>query len=136
MSDDDLDVFEFGVLDREADVDVRERNLPHWFQPGAATFITFRTADSLPREVHVRMQRELEQWLTSRGLPVGIAKSNDYGKVANWDTLWKELSRVQTREYNKLRHRLFQAALDDCHGECLLKQSDVASIVAEAIPAR
>ncbi len=79
------------------------------------------------------MQRELEQWLTARGLPIAIAKSADQGNVPNLESLWKELSRVEAREYNKLRHRLFHAAFDECHGECLLKKSEVASIVAEAI---
>ena len=49
----------FNALDREADIQVSERNLPHWFQVGAATFVTFRTADSLPGEVLLRMEREL-----------------------------------------------------------------------------
>jgi hypothetical protein len=36
----------FDLFDPEADVDVSERLLPHWFQPGVVTFVTFRNADS------------------------------------------------------------------------------------------
>ena len=38
-----------------------KRFLPHWYRPGAAHFVTFRLADSLPREVldGIRQQKEL-----------------------------------------------------------------------------
>ena len=39
----------FNSLDPEAEINISERNLPHWFQVGAATFVTFRTADSIPK---------------------------------------------------------------------------------------
>ena len=37
----------FNSLDLEAEIDISQRNLPHWFQAGAATFVTFRIADSI-----------------------------------------------------------------------------------------
>ena len=37
----------FHALDREAEIEWTERNLPHWFQVDAAMFVTFRTADSV-----------------------------------------------------------------------------------------
>ena len=42
---------QFGAFDPEAEVDVSARNLPHWFQPGVAVFITMRCLDSMPGEV-------------------------------------------------------------------------------------
>ena len=51
----------FGSFDPDAEVEVTQRNLPHWFQPGAAMFITFRAANSLPEDVILRWQRELEE---------------------------------------------------------------------------
>ena len=60
----------FHALDRDADVEVSVRNLPHWFQADAAIFVTFRTADSLPKEVIQRMIAELCEWLRNHGLPV------------------------------------------------------------------
>ena len=47
---------QFDLFDPEAEVDVSERQLPHWFQPGVITFVTFRTADSIPQSV-------LQLWL-------------------------------------------------------------------------
>ena len=40
---------EFGLFDSGVEVGKSERLLPHWYQPGVATFITFRTADSMPK---------------------------------------------------------------------------------------
>ena len=65
------DFVSFGVFDKEADVDVDRRFLPHWFQPGVATFITFRTADSMPREVVEKWKTEVREWLAKRGVAIG-----------------------------------------------------------------
>lgn len=48
----------FHALDPQAEVQIASRNLPHWFQIDATIFVTFRTADSIPREVRLRWQRE------------------------------------------------------------------------------
>lgn len=37
--------FPLHLFDRDADVVIIERRLPHWAQAGAITFITWRTAD-------------------------------------------------------------------------------------------
>lgn len=51
------------VLDREAEVAVSCRQLPHWDQTGAVTFVTFRLADSMPRSVLDRWRAEQLEWL-------------------------------------------------------------------------
>ncbi len=66
------DFVSFGVFDKAADVDIDRRFLPHWFQPGVATFITFRTADSMPREVVEKWRTELRAWLGSRGVVLRV----------------------------------------------------------------
>ena len=73
----------FGSFDPKAEVEITERNLPHWFQPGAAMFLTFRTADSMPRDVIIRWQRELEEWLAARQLPRILAESTVQRQMAN-----------------------------------------------------
>ena len=65
----------FHALDREAEIEWTERNLPHWFQVDAAMFVTFRTADSLPKEVILRWHRELQDWLEIQKLPAVLADS-------------------------------------------------------------
>ena len=64
----------FGVFDKEAEIDRDRRFLPHWFQPGVATFITFRTADSMPREVVEQWKQEIKSWLAKNGI---VLKSQD-----------------------------------------------------------
>lgn len=61
--------FTFNPLDRSTEIYQRERNLPHWYQPGAAIFVTFRTFDSLPKDIILKWQQELEAWLHRFGLP-------------------------------------------------------------------
>jgi len=123
----------FRPLDRERDIDVRERNLPHWFQPGAAIFVTFRTIDSLPKEVVLRMQRELEEWLRIRDLPVELAMSAITQRRPDHDMLFKSLEPRNRGEFQRLVNRLFHWSLDECHGRCPLRQREIAEIVANVI---
>ena len=48
--------YSFQPFDPRADLDISRRNLPHWQQPGATYFVTFRLADSLPAEVCARLE--------------------------------------------------------------------------------
>ena len=65
------DVPIFGSFDKDAETDIESRYLPHWFQPGVAVFITFRTADSLPRNVVLKWDAELRDWLAQAGFQIG-----------------------------------------------------------------
>lgn len=123
----------FGTFDPAADVEITERNLPHWFQPGAAMFVTFRSADSLPRDVVLRWQGELEQWLALRGLPVRFAESTVHRRLHNHDALLDELSAAENREFKRLTDRVFHRSLDECHGACLLRRPELAKIVGDAV---
>jgi hypothetical protein len=123
----------FQAFDPEAEIELRERNLPHWFQAGVAVFITFRTIDSLPREVILRNQRELEVWLNAKGLPITLAVW-DQRQISRADQQeLAALSSVDRKYFRKLKDRLFHYALDECHGQCILKQPDLAKVVADAI---
>jgi len=115
---------EFGAFDPDAELSVTRRKLPHWFQPGVAVFVTFRTKDSLPRKVIQLWQAELADWLQRHNLP--IAAVQDFG-------LLKNLALPLQREFRRLRDRLWHRALDDCHGECVLREKENARIVGEAM---
>lgn len=123
----------FGAFDPKAEVDIRERNLPHWFQPGVAVFITFRTIDSLPREVIDRMRRELIDWLRIKGLPPTLAELSYQPPSAEHQAAFLSLSPAVLQEFKKLKDRLLHFALDECHGRCLLQNRELAKIVANAI---
>ena len=103
------------------------------FKSMHAMFITFRTADSLPREVVIRMQRELEEWLSNKKLPIELAVSTVGVKLSNHEQLLNTLTFTDRKQFRKLADRLFHHALDECHGSCVLKRRELASIVANSI---
>lgn len=114
----------FGVFDRESEVDISTRNLPHWFQPGVAMFITFRTGDSMPKQVIDAWRHELCRWLCDHGADTkGILPPDDLSTLP-----------VSLRsEYRKLRSRLWHGNLDAGHGECVLRNRELASIVLDSL---
>lgn len=115
---------EFRPFDPDAEVERFERSLPHWFQPGAAIFITFRTADSMPRAVLKRWHEQQEQWLIQHGYDPRLYEEE---KFIN------QLKPEDRNSFLYLRGRMWHHSLDECHGECLLRRNDVAEIVAKAI---
>jgi REP element-mobilizing transposase RayT len=87
-------------------------NLPHWMQEGKMYFVTFRLADSIPRERLGQLEAEREAW--RRNNPVMTTP-------AQW---------VQ---YYRLFCDRVEGWLDDNVGECLLARPDCTSVVAEAL---
>jgi putative transposase len=111
-------------FDPDAEVRITHRKLPHWEQAGAVYFITIRLIDSLPKEVISRMQTERCLWLRARG-------------IAPDDPEWRDaLARLSAAE-RKLYHQAFTDRwfdlLDECHGECVLRQPAHSAIVAESL---
>lgn len=123
----------FQSFDPRAELLVSERNLPHWFQPGAAIFVTFRTADSMPAEVVQRWQRELEDWLRTRDLPIGLAQSTVSRHLMTHDRMMEQLAPNQRSEFQKRSDQLFHRSLDACHGACVLRDPEIAKIVGETL---
>lgn len=126
----------FRFLDRKADIEITSRKLPHWFQVGAAMFVTFRTADSMPREVVLRFQEELKDWLKRNHLPLELADRNVATVVPNCHPQENQLRTIDATllaQYKKLRARAWHHSLDECHGECLLKRPKLSRIVADAL---
>ena len=90
----------------------RKNKLPHWQQPGACYFVTFRLADSIPHSLLESWREERNIWRQHHPEPHSESDQQDY-------------------------HRRFTASfdrhLDEGHGECLLKDSSLREIVAEAL---
>ena len=99
----------FKAFDPDAEIEFSQRNLPHWFQADAAMFITFRTADSLPREVLMRMQRELEEWLSIKKLPMELAVSTFGVNLPNHEQRLGTLSVPDRKQFRKLLISCFRA---------------------------
>ena len=82
------------------DLKIHGDRLPHWQQPGATYFVTFRLADSLPESQLSGWREERNAWLTQHPKPWDSAAEDEYherfaGTVDTW--------------------------LDQSHGDCSLK---------------
>jgi REP element-mobilizing transposase RayT len=86
--------------------------LPHVKREGAAYFVTFRLADSLPREVLLRFQSEHAEML--RELPTNARPD-------------------QREETHRELRRKIERYLDRGAGACQLRQPKIADMVAEAL---
>ncbi|HUY89174.1 MAG TPA: transposase [Pirellulales bacterium] len=111
------------LFDPKGELQVRELCRPHWSQAGAVVFITFRTHDSVPREVVERWEREKQQWLRNRGWAAG----------EDWTSIVPKLSEAQRAEFQKHFDRCRETFLDTCHGRCLLRRPELARIVADSL---
>jgi putative transposase len=114
----------FGFFDPTQPFSVTYGELPHWEQEGATYFITFRTADSLPVSVVELLTRQRDDWLRRNGIN---PDSEDW--VAALRLLSHDLQRAFHREYaTKL-----EAALDQGHGACVLRDRKLAKIVSDSL---
>jgi len=99
-------------------------NLPHWFQPGATYFVTWRTADSVPKSVARQWHQEREMWLKRNGATC----TNQTGKP-DLDSL----SPKKRQEYHGKFSKQFMEFLDQGYGACELKRPELAKIVADSL---
>ena len=122
----------FECFDPAVEVEISAGHLPHWLQIGSAMFITFRTADSMPKAVLLHHRRELADYLLRCGLPAREAT-----RVLNQRpverSMLSQLPAEKQREFQRKEDRLWHRSLDECHGKCLLKNQDLAKIVGDAI---
>ncbi len=111
------------LFDPQADLHIDHHYRAHWSQAGAIVFVTFRSKDSIPREVLHRWHREKIAWLERKGIRV----QGDFESA---------LSRLPTDDANAFRkyfNHQREICLDQCLGRCLLRQPRLAQIVADSL---
>jgi len=108
--------------DPKREITVSEHCRPHWSQAGSIVFLTFRTHDSIPREVIARWEREKWDWLRKRG-----------AHAATLAEALASLSSIQRRDFHVTFNRCREDYLDTCQGLCPLRQPDLAKIVADSL---
>ncbi len=114
----------FELFDPCGEVSVREGgNLPHWYQAGVTYFITFRTEDSIPESVARTWRLRRDDWLRRHGIEPG----------AGCGAALARLPRTVRREFHETFSREYLEHLDRGHGACLLKQPELANIVADSL---
>ena len=109
------------LFDPKAEMAIEERLRPHWSQTGAIVYITFRTIDSLPKEVLRRWEREKNDWMRIRGL------------IGHWSDLLPNLSLADQRLFKQEFSNVREICLDECHGRCVLRQTQLSKIVADSL---
>lgn len=93
-------------------IQIHERNLPHWQQDQKYYFVTWRLADSLPADLMHGWNLEADAWLKARPHP---------------------LSDKDAAEYHRLFSDRIEKELDAGRGECILRDPACAHIVASAM---
>jgi REP element-mobilizing transposase RayT len=103
---------------------VSRSRLPHVEQPNACYFITFRTADSLPRAVTTALAAQRSAWLQQLG---GAGQNKDE------QVCFARLSRADRIEFAKRCAGAWQDSLDSCHGACLLRTPSLRQHVVDSL---
>jgi hypothetical protein len=115
---------ELHFFDPRADFSILDRRLPHWAQAGTVCFITWRTNDSLPKDVIERWRHERFQWLRAHGI-------NPRG--TKWRAALRELDPALQRQFFNHFSTQWHDQLDACHGECILKDPANAQLLADSL---
>jgi type I restriction enzyme R subunit len=109
------------LFDPRADLNISEHFRPHWSQAGAIVFITFRTHDSIPQQVLLRWEREKQDWMERRG------------HSGRWSDILPTLGTQEQNEFRTHFNRCREDLLDQCQGGCVLRQPELARIVADSL---
>jgi REP element-mobilizing transposase RayT len=103
---------ELRFFDPFAEIDRHKNLLPHWQQPGATYFITFRLADAIPANLRAQWQAERAVWLGHHPEP--------------WTA---EIE----REYHRRFSGQVDAWLDAGHGACWLRTPAIRGFLAATL---
>ena len=114
----------FRFFDPKQAFSVTQRRLPHWAQAGTLAFVTWRTWDSMPREVLEAWVADRDGWLRRHGVDP---------RTPDWRTRVRELGRRDYEAFLGLFAERWQDALDACHGSCVLRRLELSGMVAKAL---
>ena len=119
-----IPIREFQFFDPRAELTITAGHLPHWQQPGATYFITYRTSDSISQVAMDRILRSRDDWLARHG--INAAQSNWHQQLGKRP--------IQLREtFRRSFAAELEQELDQLAGECLLQRADLAAIVSESL---
>jgi REP element-mobilizing transposase RayT len=114
----------FRFFDPAEEHSVIERELPHWAQAGTLCFLTWRTWDSMPRQVIQSWLAERDEWLARHGIDP---------KADGWRDRVNGLPTAEQRDFHRKLSARWESCLDECHGACLLRRPELAQVVANSL---
>ncbi|HEY1718265.1 MAG TPA: DNA polymerase III subunit alpha [Verrucomicrobiae bacterium] len=121
----------FVPFDKSRPASITSRRLPHWQQEGATYFVTFRLADSLPKEVYEKWKRERDEALRPAKNLVGQASS--LPEAVKEKAGWKPAPLTETEQLAEELQQKLDVHLDQGHGERLLRNPEISGLVENAL---
>lgn len=106
----------YPFLNPHDEIKIHQGNLPHWQQKDVFYFVTFRLADSIPKEKVEQLRQEREVWLKKHP-----KDRND------------KYSAEELKEYYRLFSERVEEWLGAGAGSCILREQRYTKIVADAL---
>lgn len=119
----------FQPFDPDGQMQVYVRNLPHWRQPGATYFVTFRQDDSIPAGILAEWLDLRERWYRAHGLNPQWMKS----APERFDTAYGAIGDGVRRAFEHEQARMLHEELDRCHGSCVLQHESARNHLADSM---
>lgn len=120
----------FRPFDPDGPLRVYVRHLPHWRQPGATYFVTYRQDDSIPGKVLAEWADVKARWYRAHGLdPEWLKTSPD-----RFADAYRNIQEGVRRAFEREQARLLHEELDRCHGSCVLRHAEPQRIISESLP--
>lgn len=104
------------------------RNLPHWRQPGATYFVTFRQGDSIPTSVLAEWKDNRDRWYRANGINPSLRISSP----KEFDESYKAIPVGVRRTFERVEAKILHEELDKCHGSCVLSRRSPRKTVVDS----
>ena len=117
-------ITDFNYFDPKEEYAVSFGELPHWEQPGATYFVTFRTADSMPQSVLDSWRRERDDWLSHQ--------TKNFAAI-NWCKKRELLPDGLKEQFDRIFCHKYELKLDRGLGACPFNDPQLAKIVADSL---
>ncbi len=119
----------FRAFDAEGPMRVYVRHLPHWRQPGATYFATFRQADSIPKAVLAEWLDVRQRWYCAHGLdPEWLVNDPDRFTAA-----YQRILPGVRQDFERQEARFLHDELDRAHGSCVLRHPSPRQELVESL---
>ena len=119
----------FHPFDPEGQLRVYVRSLPHWRQPGATYFVTFRQDDSIPAAVLAEWVDTANRWYRAHALDPGWQRTDPQRFAAAYSKIAPRVRRAFEHQQARMLHQ----ELDCCHGSCVLRHPAPRQQVADSM---